>query len=138
MRAVIPHAGGEIEATCDGETWLVRLGELEEASPYLDYALARLLDVEERQVHQLAAALIRQALVSPTSVSSANEHRGSRYVVLIDGAAERHTYEDARRQIVEREVLLVDGQDVVAEHVTQPKAGGRGVIRARRLPTRGR
>jgi hypothetical protein len=63
MDAAIPYAGGELEATLDGDTWRVRLGELEEASPYLDYALSRLLDVETREVHQLATQLIQAFLV---------------------------------------------------------------------------
>ena len=32
MRVGIPYAGGELEATLRGEMWVVRLGELEEAS----------------------------------------------------------------------------------------------------------
>lgn len=62
MQTVIPYLGGELEATFDGKTWRVSLGELEESSLYLDYALSRLLDVETREVHQLAARLIEQIL----------------------------------------------------------------------------
>ena len=58
MRIVLPYAGGELEATFDGDTWVVRLGALEQSSPYLDYALARLLDTDTRLVHHLAVQLI--------------------------------------------------------------------------------
>lgn len=51
MRTVIPYGGGEVEVSLEGETWRVRLGELEESSPYLDYALSRLLDAQTRDVH---------------------------------------------------------------------------------------
>jgi hypothetical protein len=58
MRIALPYAGGELEATLDGDTWVVRLGALEQSSPYLDYALARLLDTDARLVHHLATRLI--------------------------------------------------------------------------------
>lgn len=130
MRAVIPYAGGELEATLHGETWFVRLGELEEASPYLDYALTRLLDIDTRQVHQLATRLIGQLLISPK-----NGH-GSQYLVVIDGAEAEYIYQDERRPVIEREVLMVDARNVVAERVTQPEKGHPGRIYARPLPTR--
>lgn len=63
MRTAIGYNGGELEAALDDEVWLVRLGELEESSTYLDYALSRLLDVETREVHQLAARLIEAMLL---------------------------------------------------------------------------
>jgi hypothetical protein len=63
MDTAIPYAGGELEATLDGDIWRVRLGELEEESPYLDYALSRLLDVETREVHALATRLIEALLL---------------------------------------------------------------------------
>ena len=128
MRVGIPYAGGELEATLRGEMWVVRLGELEEASPYLDYALARLLDIDKRQVHRLATQLIEQL---PISAKSGD---GGRYLVVIDGAEAEYVYQDERRQVVEREVLVVDGRNVVAEHVTQPGEGQPGRIRARPLP----
>lgn len=62
MRTVISYGGGELEAALDGEMWRVRLGELEESSRYLDYALSRLLDATTRDVHQLAARLIERIL----------------------------------------------------------------------------
>jgi hypothetical protein len=64
METAIAYNGGELEATLDGEIWLVRLGELEESSMYLDYALSCLLDTETREVHQLAARLVEAMLSS--------------------------------------------------------------------------
>lgn len=57
------RTAGELEATLDGDTWVVRLVELEESSGYLDYALSRLLDVQGREVHLLAARLVEALLV---------------------------------------------------------------------------
>ena len=80
MRTGIPFKGGELEAALEGQAWRVRLGELEESSLYLDYALSSLLDVETRDVHQLASRLIERylteaqrlpALVDPESSLSA-------------------------------------------------------------------
>jgi hypothetical protein len=63
MRIAVPYAGGELEATLDGDTWVVRLGVLEESSQYLDYALSRLLDTETRHVHHLANQVIEALLL---------------------------------------------------------------------------
>jgi hypothetical protein len=63
MRIALPYAGGELEATLDGDTWVVRLGMLEESSQYLDYALSRLLDTETRHVHHLAMQLTERLLL---------------------------------------------------------------------------
>lgn len=71
MQTVIPYGGGELEATLDGDTWRVRLGELEESSRYLDYALSLLLDAETRDVHQLAARLIERILTEARTPSAA-------------------------------------------------------------------
>jgi len=68
MHTAIPYAGGELEASLDGETWRVRLGELEESSTYLDYALSRLLDVETQEVHVLATRLIEALLTEAQRV----------------------------------------------------------------------
>ena len=68
MHTAIPYAGGELEAWLNGDTWRVRLGELEESSTYLDYALAQLLDVETREVHALAPRLIEALLVEAQRV----------------------------------------------------------------------
>ena len=54
--------GGELEVCREGEVWTVRLGELEESSTYLDFALAQLLDDETPRVHHLAARLIEALL----------------------------------------------------------------------------
>jgi len=71
MRIVLPYAGGELEATLDGDTWVVRLGVLEESSLYLDYALARLLDTDTRLVHHLATQVIESHLLdAPATVVS--------------------------------------------------------------------
>jgi hypothetical protein len=58
VQATIPYRGGELEVSEEGEIWTVRLGELEESSPYLDFALAQLLDDDTARVHQLALKLI--------------------------------------------------------------------------------
>jgi len=63
MRIALPYAGGELEVRFDGDIWVVQLGLLEESSRYLDYALARLLNTDNRQVHQLAAQLIETFLL---------------------------------------------------------------------------
>lgn len=127
MRRAIPYQGGELEATLDGETWTVRLGELKESSRYLDYALARLLDTDSRNVHNLAARLVEGlTAVAPT------------YVVEVEGADAEHLYRDERRQVIEREVLVVDGSNVVVEAVSQPDGERYGRIRARPMPTAGR
>jgi hypothetical protein len=63
MRVALAYAGGELEAEFDGEIWVVRLGLLEETSPYIDYALSRLLDTETQNVHHLAAQLIEAVLL---------------------------------------------------------------------------
>lgn len=68
MYTAIPYAGGELEAWLNGDTWRVRLGELEESSSYLDYALSQLLDVEPREVHALATRLIEALLVEAQRV----------------------------------------------------------------------
>jgi hypothetical protein len=58
VQATIPYRGGELEVSEEGEIWTVRLGELEESSPYLDFALAQLLDDDTARVHHLALKLI--------------------------------------------------------------------------------
>jgi hypothetical protein len=58
VQAAIPYRGGELEVCDRGEVWTVRLGELEESSPYLDFALAQVLDDDTARVHQLALKLI--------------------------------------------------------------------------------
>ena len=58
VQARIPYRGGELEVGEEGEIWTVRLGELEESSPYLDFALAQLLDDDRARVHHLALKLI--------------------------------------------------------------------------------
>jgi len=58
VQATIPYRGGELEVCEEGEIWTVRLGELEESSPYLDFALAQLLDDDTARVHHLALKLI--------------------------------------------------------------------------------
>ena len=58
VQATIPYRGGELEVCEEGEIWTVRLGELEESSPYLDFALAQLLDDDTAHVHHLALKLI--------------------------------------------------------------------------------
>lgn len=68
MHTAIPYAGGELEAWLTGDTWRVRLGELEESSTYLDYALSQLLDVETREVHALATRLIEGLLAEAQRV----------------------------------------------------------------------
>jgi hypothetical protein len=70
MRIAVPYAGGELEATLDGDTWVVRLGMLEESSQYLDYALSRLLDTETRHVHHLATRLIEALLLDTQSADA--------------------------------------------------------------------
>ena len=52
--STIPYRGSELEVCEEGEIWTVRLGELEESSPYLDFALAQLLDDGTARVHHLA------------------------------------------------------------------------------------
>jgi hypothetical protein len=74
MRTTVPYAGGELEAMLDGEIWYVRLGELEESSPYLDYALSQLLDVEAASVHQLAARLVERFLTLVGEASPVANH----------------------------------------------------------------
>jgi hypothetical protein len=58
VQATIPYRGGELEVSEEGEIWTVRLAELEESSPYLDFALAQLLDDDTARVHHLALKLI--------------------------------------------------------------------------------
>jgi hypothetical protein len=58
VQAAIRYRGGELEVYEQGAVWTVRLGELEESSPYLDFALAQLLDDETARVHHLAVRLI--------------------------------------------------------------------------------
>jgi hypothetical protein len=58
VQATIPYRDGELEVCEEGEIWTVRLGELEESSPYLDFALAQLLDDHTARVHHLALKLI--------------------------------------------------------------------------------
>jgi hypothetical protein len=67
MRAVVPYMGGELEASLEGERWVVRLGELEESGLYLDYALAQLLDVSAEDVHRLATQLLEVVIASSSS-----------------------------------------------------------------------
>jgi len=57
-QAAIPYGGGELEARQEDGLWTVRLGELEECSTYLDFALAELLDDDTARVHHLAVRLI--------------------------------------------------------------------------------
>lgn len=125
MREAIPYGGGELEVTRTGDVWQLRLGELEESSRYLDYALARLLDVETRTAHELATRLVEELTVSTYT-----------YVVVLDGVQRDHLYRDERRQVIEREVLAIDGHNVVAEQVRQPDGGGHGWILAHSLPRR--
>jgi hypothetical protein len=80
VQATIPYRGGELEVSEEGEIWTVRLGELEESSPYLDFALAQLLDDDTARVHHLALKLIeaieekrsRQAAFAVTRTDAAN------------------------------------------------------------------
>jgi hypothetical protein len=58
VQATIPYRDGELEVCEEGEIWTVRLCELEESSPYLDFALAKLLDDDTARVHHLALKLI--------------------------------------------------------------------------------
>ncbi|HEY8409287.1 MAG TPA: hypothetical protein VIK66_15005 [Gaiellaceae bacterium] len=62
MRAAIPFHGGELEARLSGEIWIVRLGDLEARSKWLDFALSRLLDDDTQKAHELAAKLEEQLL----------------------------------------------------------------------------
>jgi hypothetical protein len=62
MQAAIPYHGGELEARWEGGVWTVRLGELDESSIYLDFALAQLLDDDTARVHHLATMLIEALL----------------------------------------------------------------------------
>jgi len=64
---MLPYAAGELEATLDGDTWVVRLGVLEESSLYLDYALARLLDTDTRLVHHLATRVTESLLLEASA-----------------------------------------------------------------------
>jgi hypothetical protein len=137
MRTTITIGGGELEAVLLGnETWRVSLGELEESSPYLDYALARLLDVETHEVHKLATRIIEQLLVETATA------RPFRYTIeLVDGT--QHTYAHPTREVIEREVIDLAGRSVVAENVIPPRGAKPGLIRARPLhssrpPSRGR
>jgi hypothetical protein len=128
MRTRIAYGGGELEAVLlDNDGWLVRLGELEESSSYLDYALARLLDVEPHEVHKLAARIVRELLIETPSA------RPFMYTIeLVDGT--QHTYAHPTREVIEREVIDLGGGNVVAETVTQPRGAKPGLIRARPLP----
>jgi hypothetical protein len=76
MRIALPYAGGELEATLEDETWVVRLGLLEESSRYLDYALSRLLDTETQHVHQLATQLVEAMLLEGRPEPAAAELTG--------------------------------------------------------------
>lgn len=62
MRAAIPFDGAELEAQLVGETWTVRLGEVEASSKWLDFALSKLLDDDTQQAHEIAAKLEEQLL----------------------------------------------------------------------------
>ena len=131
MHTKIAYGGGELEAVLlDNDTWLVRLGELEASSSYLDYALARLLDVEAHEVHKLAARLVEQLLIETTSP------RPFSYTVEL-GDGTQHTYAHPTREVIEREVIPLNGGNVVVEKVTPPGDAKPGLIRARPLPRRG-
>jgi len=125
MRAKIAYNGGELEALFRGDRWVVKLGELEESSSYLDYALACLLDVGNREVHHLATRLVDQLLTPP-----APEGRFE-YTIELDDSS-RHQYRGPRA-VVEREVLDVLGGHVVVEEIVAPANGRAGLIRARRM-----
>ena len=58
------------------------------------------------------------------------------YVVVLDGVQHDHLYRDRRRQVIEREVLVIDGHNVVAEEVRQPDGARHGRILAHSLPRR--
>jgi len=62
VHTAIPYHGGELEARLSGEVWIVRLGELEARSKWLDFALMRLLDDDTQKAHELAAKLEEQLL----------------------------------------------------------------------------
>ena len=62
MHTAIPYHGEELEARLAGEIWIVRLGELEARSKWLDFALMRLLDDDTQKAHELAAKLEEQLL----------------------------------------------------------------------------
>lgn len=62
MRTAIPFHGEELEARLAGEIWIVRLGELEARSKWLDFALSRLLNDDSQKAHELAAKLEEQLL----------------------------------------------------------------------------
>jgi len=62
VRTAIPFHGGELEARLVGEIWIVRLGELEARSKWLDFALARLLDDDTQMAHELATRLEEKML----------------------------------------------------------------------------
>lgn len=62
MRTAIPYHGEELEARLAGEIWIVRLGELEARSKWLDFALSRVLDDDTQKAHELAAKLEEQLL----------------------------------------------------------------------------
>lgn len=67
MRTAIPFNGGELEAELNGEIWTVRLGELEESSKWLDFALSGLLDGDTQLAHEVAAKLVEQLLADSVS-----------------------------------------------------------------------
>jgi hypothetical protein len=62
VRTAIPFHDGELEARLSGEIWIVRLGELEARSKWLDFALSQLLDDDTQKAHELAARLEEQML----------------------------------------------------------------------------
>jgi hypothetical protein len=62
VRTAIPFHGGELEARLAGEIWIVRLGELEARSKWLDFALSTLLDDDTQKAHELAAKFEEQLL----------------------------------------------------------------------------
>ena len=127
MRTKIEYGGGELEAVLlDNDTWLVKIGELEETSSYLDYALARLLDAETHEVHHLAARIVEQLLIETMS------QRPFTYTVeLGDGTQQMYTH--PTREVVEREVFKLAGGNVVAENVTPPRGAKPGLIHVRPL-----